>query len=132
MREGILISAILFDLGGTLIEETSDVLNTENGTMTPVSEVTLNVRGQMKRGEGIGVGPVDASAKAIMNTLGEQFRLAKYKLEAISGGTDSLCQVEVIMEDEQGNTSIGSAIGPDIVKTSVDAIIEGINRLYKP
>ena len=100
------------------------------GTICPISEVTLKVRGRMKKGEGTGVGPVDASAEAIMGALGEKFHLAEYKLDAISGGTDSLCQVEVIMEDKEGNTSIGSAIGPDIVKSSVDAIIEGINRLY--
>ncbi len=108
-----------------------EALSVTTGTMRPKAEIRLNVRGQIKEGESTGIGPVDASAKAIESALGEWFRLAKYKLEAISGGTDSLCSVEVVMEDEQGNTSIGSAIGPDIVKTSVNAIMEGINRLYR-
>ena len=66
-----------------------------------------------------------------MKALGEEFKLAKYGLEAISGGTDSLCQVEVMIEDDKGNISVGTSIGADIVKTSVDAIVESINRLYR-
>ena len=108
-----------------------EALSVTTGTITPRAKIKLNVRGQTKEGESTGVGPVDASAKAIEIALGERFHLAKYKLEAISGGADSLCSVEVVMEDELGNTSTGSAIGPDIVKTSVDAMIEGINRLYR-
>jgi 2-isopropylmalate synthase len=101
------------------------------GTISPLSRVTLSVEGESREGESSGVGPVDASAKAIMKALGEEFKLAKYGLEAISGGTDSLCQVEVMIEDDKGNISVGTSIGADIVKTSVDAIVESINRLYR-
>ena len=101
------------------------------GTIRPTAKVKLKVRDQIVNGESEGAGPVDASANAIMIALGEQFRLAKYELNAISGGTDSLCQVLTVIEDMKGNTSIGSAIGPDIVKTSVDAMIEAINQLYR-
>jgi len=138
LKKKILDKEILLiaeDVLGAVSENRENVkleaLSVTTGTVTPKAKTRLNVRGEMKEGEGTGVGPVDASAKAIENALGEWFHLAKYKLEAISGGTDSLCSVEVVIEDERGNTSIGSAIGPDIVKTSVDAIIEGINWLYR-
>ena len=130
-REVLIISEDV--LGGLSEKEESvklEALSVKTGTISPTAKITLNVRGQTKQGESTGVGPVDASAKAIEIALRERFHLARYKLEAISGGTDSLCSVEVVMEDEHGNTSIGSAIGPDIVKTSVDAILESINRLY--
>jgi len=105
-------------------------LSVRTGTTIPTATVRLNINGKVKEGSSTGVGPVDASAKAIEIALGERFHLTKYKLEAISGGTDSLCVVEVVIEDERGRVFTGSAIGPDIVKTSVDAMLESINWLY--
>lgn len=102
----------------------------KTGTISPTAKVALKLQDKTVEAESGGVGPVDSSAKAIMSALGEQFHLAKYELEAISGGADSLCQVMTVMEDMKGNTSIGFAIGPDIVKTSVEAMIESINQLY--
>jgi 2-isopropylmalate synthase len=106
-------------------------LQVKTGTINPTAKVTLKIQEKTVEAESEGVGPVDSCAKAIMSALGEQFNLSNYELEAVSGGADSLCQVMVVMEDMKGNTSIGSTIGPDIVKTSVEAMIESINQLYR-
>jgi 2-isopropylmalate synthase len=73
---------------------------------------------------------VDAVSRAIQSALGEEIKLQNYKLEAISGGTDSLCSVEVTLEDKDGKMARGMAVGSDIVMASVNALMEGLNRLY--
>lgn len=78
----------------------------------------------------MGTGPVDAVARAIQSALGEEIKLLNYKLEAISGGTDSLCSVEVTVEDRNGKTATGLAVGGDIVMASVNALMESLNRTY--
>ncbi|HDI46542.1 MAG TPA: 2-isopropylmalate synthase, partial [Candidatus Methanomethylia archaeon] len=67
---------------------------------------------------------------AIQRALGEELALMNYKLEAISGGTDALASVEVVVEDPKGNVAKGVAVSGDIVMASVSAIIEAINHLY--
>ena len=56
--------------------------------------------------------------------------MEEYKLSAITGESDSMCQVAVTMKNVQndGNISFGRAVGMDIVETSVDATMAAINR----
>ena len=56
--------------------------------------------------------------------------LEEYKLSAITGGSDSMCQVAVTVKNVQGdgNMSFGRAVGPDIVETSVNATMAAINK----
>jgi 2-isopropylmalate synthase len=78
-----------------------------------------------------GTGPVDAVLKAIQ-TVSDKFtkiKLREYKLEAISGGTDAEAEVLVKIEDEDGNVTTASSTGTDIIMTSVDAVISGINEV---
>jgi len=78
-----------------------------------------------------GTGPVDAVLKAIQKVTDRftKVRLREYKLEAISGGTNAEAEVLVKIEDEEGHISTASSVGTDIVMTSVDAMISGINEV---
>ncbi len=78
-----------------------------------------------------GTGPVDAVLKAIQKVTDKftKVRLREYKLEAISGGTNAEAEVLVKIEDEEGHISTASSVGTDIVMTSVDAMISGINEV---
>ena len=78
-----------------------------------------------------GTGPVDAVFKAIQKVTDRftKVRLREYKLEAITGGTDAEAEVLVKIEDEEGHISTASSVGTDIVMTSVDAMISGINEV---
>jgi len=98
--------------------------------VTPTASVQLRVGDTVKVAAGIGVGPVDAAAKAIQNALNEEISLLKYDLKAVSGGADALAYVEVLVEDLTGERAKGSAVTGDIVMSSVEAIVEGVNRLY--
>lgn len=99
--------------------------------ITPTASVQITIEGVKKIAAGVGTGPVDAVAKAIQSAIGEEIRLLNYKLEAISGGTDSLCSVEVTVEDKEGRTAMGMAVGGDIVMASVNALMESLNRIYR-
>ncbi|MEM2505089.1 MAG: alpha-isopropylmalate synthase regulatory domain-containing protein, partial [Candidatus Bathyarchaeia archaeon] len=76
-------------------------------------------------------GPVDAALKTIEKILSPtvKARLKTFRLEAITGGSDALAEVMIVVEDDRGNTVSARAAHEDIVMASVEAMIEGINRL---
>ena len=94
--------------------------------------VTVDIDGQKKVDSKTGVGPVDAALNAISGAVNEAISLEEYKLAAITGKSDSICEVTVMIRNVQndGNLSVGKAVGSDIVQTSVDAMMVAINRDY--
>ncbi len=108
----------------------NEVLIITGNKITPTASVQLSLGGSNRVAAGVGTGPVDAVSRAIQSALGKRITLQNYKLEAISGGTDSLCTVEVTLEDRNGKMARGMAVGADIVMASVNALMEGLNRLY--
>jgi 2-isopropylmalate synthase len=99
--------------------------------VTPTALVALEIDGEVRRGSQIGVGPVDAAMHAIRSVLKDKVSLEEYRLSAITGGSDALCEVSVKMKLDDGKVmSVGKSVGSDIVNVSVDATIEAIDRLY--
>ncbi len=98
---------------------------------TPTSTITLLVNGEKRRASETGVGPIDAALKAIRSAVSKGITLDEFRLEAITGGSDSLCQVTVRLADKEPVpvSALGRAVGPDIVTTSLDAAMEALNRL---
>jgi len=105
------------------------VLTGKNTTSTAVVTVTMG-EDDKRTGAEIGVGPVDAAINAIRKAINEKITMEEYKLSAITGKSDSICEVTVMVKNVQndGNLSVGKAIGLDIVETSVDAMMAAINR----
>jgi len=99
-------------------------------TITPTSSVILKVYDSEIRAAAVGVGPVDASAKAIEKALGKigQYTLSEFRLEAITGGTDSLASVEIAIRDPEGSSFKAKAVDKDIVIASVTALVDAINK----
>jgi 2-isopropylmalate synthase len=99
--------------------------------ITPTSTVVIDVDGKMVRSSDVGIGPVDAALNAIRSAVSENISLVEYRLNAITGGSDALCEVTVKlrMNDDQKVMSVGKSIGSDIVLTSVDAAMGAIDRL---
>ena len=99
---------------------------------TPTATVVLNIDGEVRRASETGVGPIDASLSAIRATVSKNIVLKEFKLEAITGGSNALCNVTVKLGDSEDAQllSLGKSVGSDIVTTSVDAMIEGLNRLW--
>ncbi|HJU13992.1 MAG TPA: 2-isopropylmalate synthase [Candidatus Nitrosotalea sp.] len=113
-----------------LVHLTGFSVSTGIGNM-PYAFVKLNIEGKDFIGTDYGVGPVDASINAIQKITGEiaKVRIKEYKLDSISGGSEALCEVTIKVEDAYGNQASARSIGEDIVITSVQAMIDGINRI---
>ena len=105
-------------------------VSTGIGTM-PYAFVKLNVDGQELSATDYGTGPVNASLKAIQKITDRvsEIRIADYRLASISGGSDALCEVTIRVEDGAGDGVSARSVGSDIVTTSMQAVITGMNRL---
>ncbi len=128
--------ALAYDVQGKSVEA-ARIVTLEEFTaitgfhFTPTSTITLLVNGEKRRTSETGVGPIDAALKAIRSAVSKTITLDEYRLEAITGGSDSLCQVTVRLGDKEPAevSALGRAVGPDIVTTSLDAAMEALNRL---
>ena len=97
----------------------------------PTASVKLIVNGKEYVSSETGVGPVDAAIKAIRKITDSlvNVRLKEYRLEALTGGSDAMAEVVVKVEDAKGRMVSARAANADIVRASVEAMINGINRL---
>ena len=100
--------------------------------VTPTATVTVEVNGEKRTRSAIGIGPVDAAYNAIFELFDQAYDVVGFRLEAITGGSDSLCEVTIMISNTKrdGRISVGKSVGLDIVDTSADAIMEAINRDY--
>lgn len=113
-----------------IVQLTGFSVSTGIGTM-PYAFVKLNIDGKDLMATDSGVGPVDAALNAIQKITGKisELRIKDYGLASISGGSTALCEVTISVEDAQGNSVSAKSVGEDIVTTSVQAVIDGINRI---
>ena len=100
--------------------------------VTPTATVTVEVNGETRTRSATGIGPVDAAYNAIFELFDKAYNVVGFRLEAITGGSDSLCEVTIMISNtkREGRISVGKSVGLDIVDTSADAIMEAINRDY--
>jgi D-citramalate synthase len=98
--------------------------------VTATASVRLKVNGKDVWGTAVGVGPVDAAINAVKDAIAETeaITLEQYNVKAITGGTDAMVEVVVLMR--KGNRTV-TAMGlrEDIVKASMEAVISGMNVL---
>ena len=101
-------------------------------TVTPTASVKLQLNGLEKLEAGTGVGPVDAAVNAVKRALSgvADVRLEEYHVDAITGGTNALVEVWVTMALSDRKITARGA-GADIIMASVEAVLEGINRLMQ-
>jgi 2-isopropylmalate synthase len=97
----------------------------------PTATVKLNINGKIKTAAKTGVGPVDAAINAIQSLVGEtaDIELKEYNIDAITGGTNALAEVFVIMGDKNGNNATGRSTTDDVVMASVEAVLDSINKI---
>jgi len=99
--------------------------------MTPTASVTLLLNKKAFSSAETGVGPVDAAVRAIQKITSNviNVKLKEYQLEALTGGSDAVAEVAIKVEDNRGNIASARKAGEDIVRASVDAMLNGINTL---
>ncbi len=127
-----LTSAVMGEvIGEEKIVDLCDMAVVTGIKVIPTASVRLMLDGKEYVAAETGVGPVDAVLKAIQKLTSnlEQIRLSEYRLEAITGGSNAVAEVVIKVEDEKGNIVSARAAREDIVMASVEAMINGINKL---
>ncbi|MBA1341829.1 MAG: (R)-citramalate synthase CimA [ANME-2 cluster archaeon] len=108
-------------------------LTVVSGNMvTPTASIKMKVNGDVIVEAGVGDGPVDAAIAALRKGISgvADIRLEEYHVDAITGGTDALVEVWVKLNRE-GKVITARGARTDIIMASVEAVLEGINRLMK-
>ncbi|AXV40078.1 2-isopropylmalate synthase [Methanobacterium sp. BAmetb5] len=97
----------------------------------PTATVKLSIDGNIKTAAKTGVGPVDAAINVIQDLVREtaDIELKEYHIEAITGGTNALAEVFVIMADGDGHSATGRSTVEDVVMASVEAVLDSINKI---
>jgi 2-isopropylmalate synthase len=104
-------------------------LGVMSGSMKlPTASVRLKIEGEEKEGAAIGVGPIDATYRAIAQLTGTSSKLLFFSVSSITGGTDAQGDVLVRIEDN-GRVVIGYGLDPDIITAAGKAYLNGLNRL---
>jgi 2-isopropylmalate synthase len=127
-----LTSAVMGEvIGEEKIVDLCDMAVVTGIKVIPTASVRLVLGGKEYVAAETGVGPVDAVLKAIQKLISnqERIRLREYRLEAITGGSNAVAEVIIKVEDEKGNVVSARAAREDIVMASVEAMINGINKL---
>ncbi len=101
-------------------------------TVMPTASIRLKVNGSHVVEAGVGTGPVDAAINALKKALSgvADIHLDEYHVDAITGGTDALVEVWVKLS-KGGRTITARGARTDIIMASVEAVLEGINRLIQ-
>jgi 2-isopropylmalate synthase len=103
-------------------------LGVMSGSMKmPTAAVRLKIDGVEKEGAAIGVGPIDATYRAIAELTGTSSKLLFFSVSSFTGGTDALGDVLLRIEDN-GRVVIGHGLDPDIITAAGKAYLNGLNR----
>ena len=96
----------------------------------PMASVVLEVNGKEEICVDTGDGPVDAAIRSIQRAVSSvgDIVLEEYHVDSITGGTDALVEVTVKMSKD-GKVITARGARTDIIEASVEAVINGMNRL---
>jgi len=110
-----------------------DLTTVTGSNIIPTTSVKLIIEGKEYVSSETGIGPVDAAIRAIQKITDNliNIRLKEFRLDALTGGSDAVAEVIVKVEDAEGRVVSARAAKPDIVLASVEALINGMNRLLQ-
>jgi len=104
-------------------------LNVVSGNVAiPTATMEMQVDKEIIRDAGFGNGPVDATFAAIRNITKTNYSLLKYSVNAITGGSDAMGEVNVQLK-YNGYSVVGRGAHPDVIVASAKAYINALNRL---
>ncbi|MGV8057664.1 MAG: 2-isopropylmalate synthase [Smithellaceae bacterium] len=104
-------------------------LNVVSGNVAiPTATMEMQVDKEIIRDAGFGNGPVDATFAAIRKITKTNYSLLRYAVNAITGGSDALGEVNVQLK-YNGYSVMGRGAHPDVIVASAKAYINALNRL---
>ncbi len=104
----------------------------ESGSETPPKaklQLHNNQENKSYSSEKTGTGMVDAAYQAIEDICGRHGTLADFSMDSVTAGLDAQAVVQVRLEKERGEVVTGKAGDCDIVKASILAYLNVINKL---
>lgn len=90
--------------------------------------VELTVNNKLVKRTSKGVGLIHAGINAITSVIGEEYKFSDYEIVANDHGSKAQGQARLKI-NAGGYEVIGSAVSPDVVSSSFQAYIDGVNRL---
>ena len=105
---------------------------TSGSDIPKISYVKLSKDNNVLEGVEYGAGPLDAAFKAVNKMLGIEARLADFSIRAVTEGEDSIGEAVVkVASAATGEVYTGTGISTDIVEASLQAYINGINKMFE-
>lgn len=99
-----------------------------SGTLVPTATVILIHNGKEITLTDTGNGPIDAAINAIKQILKQQVTLQEFLIQAMSKGSNDVGRVHMQISCE-GRMAHGFSANTDTISASVEAFIDGINKL---
>lgn len=101
-------------------------------TVTPTAVIKATVSGEERLAAKPGVGPVDAALSAVEEIAGAaRFKMEDFVIESVSGGSDALARVKIVVRDQKGHMITAKGTNTDIVLASVEALVDAMNILSR-
>jgi 2-isopropylmalate synthase len=98
------------------------------GTLLPTATIKLTIKGKEKVASAQGVGPVDATFKAINKIIKKKVHLEEYLVQAISGGSEDVGKVHLLIK-YKGQIYDGFGADTDIVLASAKAYLDALSKI---
>ncbi|MDR2141677.1 MAG: 2-isopropylmalate synthase [Deltaproteobacteria bacterium] len=99
------------------------------GSGLAAAAVVLRLGDQELKDAATGNGPVDAAYRAIKRLIKIDPKLESFKITATSERSDALGEAHVVLSC-QGLKALGHGASTDVIKASVRAYVNAVNRLY--
>lgn len=104
-------------------------LGVMSGSKTlPTAAIKMMIDGEEVEKATLGIGPIDATFRAIADLTKTSSKLLYFSVSSITGGTDAQGEVFVRIEDD-GKVVIGQGADPDIITAAAKAYLNGLNRM---
>ncbi|HPG64504.1 MAG TPA: 2-isopropylmalate synthase [Saccharofermentans sp.] len=105
---------------------------TDIGDKNSEVKATIRKNDQVFKIHGKGNGLLDAFVNAFSELTGISFSINMYNEHSMNSGTDSAAITYVeLRNNEDGNIYLGAGVSSSVTKSSIRAIVSGINRMIK-
>ncbi len=99
-----------------------------SGTLIPTATVVIKHQNQESSYTAKGNGPVDAGINAVKMAIKQKVTLNEFLIQSMSKGSNDIGRVHMNIQSGE-RTAHGFGANTDIIRASVEAFIDGVNKL---